>query len=181
MKEFNLTKGKIYVFDNELSDFGKFDLDTKLYNQSLYREVNTYDDSPKFFGAKPAVILYQNTELANFSVKKIKELFGFDVELKKVLINAQVFADKSEIHADSVDENFITVIYYANHEWKRDWGGETVFYNEEPEVVILPKYGRIVMFNSEIEHIGKSPERICDELRTTIALTYERVSECSIY
>lgn len=90
----------------------------------------------------------------------------------RLYVNCTVYGDMYYPHRDCrPDQNVITVLYYANPEWKADWGGETIFYNdeEEAEVVISPRGGRIVAFHGAILHRGGVPSRICYEERLTVA------------
>jgi Rps23 Pro-64 3,4-dihydroxylase Tpa1-like proline 4-hydroxylase len=59
-------------------------------------------------------------------------------------------------HTDNPDEysNSLTLLYYVNSKWDRNWGGETLFANNDGECEIAVEYkpGRIVIFDSTIEH-----------------------------
>ncbi len=48
----------------------------------------------------------------------------------------------------------VTVLYYANLLWQPDWGGETIFYNDEQDAVLAvsPKAGRVVVGRGAILH-----------------------------
>jgi SM-20-related protein len=55
--------------------------------------------------------------------------------------------------------------------WQPSWHGETLFYTPDHSDVIravLPKPGRMVIFDSDIPHAGRDPSRLCPLIRVTI-------------
>lgn len=47
----------------------------------------------------------------------------------------------------------ISFVLYLNKEWEADLGGELILYNEDNQAtVVAPKYGRLALFFSELEH-----------------------------
>jgi len=74
-------------------------------------------------------------------------------------------------HTDSSD-NGITLLYYVNTRWDRDWGGETLFTNDEGECEVAVEYkpGRVVVFDSLIEHKPSSISMEADEFRFTFVI-----------
>ena len=52
-----------------------------------------------------------------------------------------------------------------------DWGGETIYFNDEEdaELVVSPRPGRLVLARGAILHRGTVPTRICYEERYTLA------------
>jgi hypothetical protein len=63
-----------------------------------------------------------------------------------------------------------TAILYLNPEWNRDWAGETVLYNDKDDVElsILPKEGRLFIFDSSKAHAARPVSRICKVLRSVL-------------
>lgn len=63
-----------------------------------------------------------------------------------------------------------TAILYLNPEWDRDWAGETVLYNDnnDVELSILPKEGRLFIFDSNKFHAARPVSRICKVLRSVL-------------
>ena len=58
-------------------------------------------------------------------------------------------------HCDAIGMTGVkTFMYYVNTEWKKEQGGETLFYNSnmDPEVIVEFKPNRIVIFDSETPH-----------------------------
>ncbi len=125
------------------------------------------------------------TEQSLASVKPLNQLAtivddnitkgGFDVQ--RMYVNAYNFGDCPTVHSDHDAEGFCTVLYYANPEWRLDWAGETVFYDQQRKDIvkaIYPKPGRIAFFDSRIPHAARAPSRVCDFIRYTIAMKLVR-------
>ena len=73
--------------------------------------------------------------------------------LEKTIVNlavpGQTFFEHTHSNAPHV------CLYYANLEWKREWGGETLFYtddNKKLEKAIEYKPNRLVLFNGDKPH-----------------------------
>jgi Rps23 Pro-64 3,4-dihydroxylase Tpa1-like proline 4-hydroxylase len=68
-----------------------------------------------------------------------------------------------------------TLLYYANLNWDRNWGGETIFSNDcgEAEVVVEYKPGRIVIFDSTTEHKPGPISMEADEFRFTFVIQFD--------
>jgi hypothetical protein len=91
---------------------------------------------------------------------------------QRAYVNSSVFGDSYYAHRDcSAHEKHVTALYYANLDWHVDWGGETIYYNdqEDAELAVLPRPGRLVVARGAILHRGTVPSRICFEERFTLA------------
>ena len=91
---------------------------------------------------------------------------------QRVYVNCSVHGDSYFVHRDcAAHERHVTALYYANLEWKPDWGGETIYYNdeEEAEIVVMPRPGRLVIARGAVLHRGTVPTRTCYEERYTLA------------
>jgi len=91
---------------------------------------------------------------------------------QRAYVNCSVFGDSYYAHRDcGAHEHHVTALYYANLEWNIDWGGETIYYNddEDAELVILPRPGRLVVARGAVLHRGCVPTRSCHEERYTLA------------
>lgn len=90
----------------------------------------------------------------------------------RAYVNSAVYGDSYFTHRDCLeDSRNVTVLYYVNLLWQPDWGGETVFYNDEQDAVLAvsPKAGRVVVSRGAILHRANVPTRSCYEERLTIA------------
>jgi len=91
---------------------------------------------------------------------------------QRAYVNCSVFGDSYYAHRDcNPQERHVTALYYANLDWRLDWGGETIYYNddEDAELVILPRPGRLVVARGAVLHRGGVPTRTCHEERYTLA------------
>jgi hypothetical protein len=91
---------------------------------------------------------------------------------ERVYVNSSSYGDVYFTHRDC-DPGLrnITVLYYGNLQWHDDWGGETIFYNDQhdAELAISPRPGRLVISRGAILHRGGVPSRVCFEERLTVA------------
>jgi hypothetical protein len=56
------------------------------------------------------------------------------------------------VHGDCPpDASNITALLFANAVWERDWGGETIFFEEDGEALyaVAPTPGRVVLFRGK--------------------------------
>ena len=91
---------------------------------------------------------------------------------QRAYVNSSVYGDSYYLHRDSLpEERHVTALYYANLEWQPDWGGETIYYNddEDAELAITPRPGRLVVARGAVLHRGNVPSRACYEERYTLA------------
>jgi len=101
---------------------------------------------------------------------------------QRAYVNCSVYGDAYYVHRDCAPhEQHVTALYYANLEWKNDWGGETVYYNDEEdgECVITPRPGRLVVARGAILHRGNVPTRSCHEERYSLAYKLNSVGPSS--
>lgn len=63
-----------------------------------------------------------------------------------------------------------TIIIYLNEKWHYDWCGETVIFDDNKEILasLLPKYGRVLIFDSKYLHAARPVSRICTVLRSVL-------------
>jgi len=81
----------------------------------------------------------------------------------RCLINCFRFGDSPMFHPDSPNNpKGRTFMVYPNKVWDLNWGGYTVFADENNNVydVANPKPGRIVIFDGHILHSGVAPTRV---------------------
>ena len=90
----------------------------------------------------------------------------------RFIINKQTQGLDSGIHSDFPKEkqHSRTFILYLNKSWQKEWGGETVFYNDNKEETerCLPEPGKLISYNAQQYHQGLSPS--IDTTRITLAV-----------
>jgi hypothetical protein len=101
---------------------------------------------------------------------------------QRAYVNCSVYGDAYYMHRDcAVHERHVTALYYANLEWQPDWGGETIYYNDEEDAAfaISPRPGRLVIARGAILHRGNVPTRSCYAERYSLAYKLNSVSPSS--
>jgi len=96
-----------------------------------------------------------------------------DIQLLRSYINVYNMSSYLSCHTDDHEEGSITFLYYANPSWEADWGGETVFYDSQKQEIIksiLPKPGRIAVFDSTIPHASRPSTINALQQKFTIAI-----------
>lgn len=110
--------------------------------------------------------------------KYLQEHLIGNQKLSRVYINAYTFGTDGYLHRDDSffkergpDSPYAeTVIVYLNKEWKANWGGETAIFDDEGEIVksVLPKHGRILIFDGQKQHASRPLSRLCNVLRQVL-------------
>ena len=123
-----------------------------------------------------------NNEIENKFKKNteniLKNLKCFDLlQLERVYASANPYGTVHESHKDyEIDSNGgITVMYYLNDNWDLSLGGETVFYdtnNYDIQKSVIPKPGRVVIFDGLIEHCARDTMRSFNDLRMVLTFKY---------
>lgn len=91
--------------------------------------------------------------------------------------NVAGYGDVLFTHTDCLpDQHDLTALWYLCEAWDIEWGGETVFFDAVDEIAasVLPKPGRLAIFDGAIKHAGRPPARICYQPRYTLAIKFER-------
>ena len=100
-----------------------------------------------------------------------KAFFNGKATLVRCYANRHTYGTEGYIHTDTTRKEDQTCVVYMDKEWYPDWGGETVFYNEDKtEIVkaVIPRYGRTAVFAGTTPHCAKGVSRICPKVRTTL-------------
>lgn len=101
-----------------------------------------------------------------------KEYFGSRT-LLRCYTNAHTFGVEGYPHTDSTRDVDYTALIYLNHNWKREWGGETVVYADDRIVhAELPRYNHGLVFLGREWHCARSVSRICPDLRRTLMFKF---------
>ncbi|MBK6660709.1 MAG: 2OG-Fe(II) oxygenase [Proteobacteria bacterium] len=96
------------------------------------------------------------------------------LRIVRVYANGHTFGQGGQAHKDDLREGTYTLLYYPMPEWRREWEGETVFYERDDVLrAWLPAPNRALFFDSRIEHAGRPPSRAFGGLRVTIAFKLE--------
>lgn len=72
----------------------------------------------------------------------------------------------------------LTLLYYANMKWDKDWGGETMFADDMlDEIIYTSMYvpGRVVIFDSSIPHKPCTPTIKANPFRFTYVINFKKL------
>lgn len=97
-----------------------------------------------------------------------------DLEVKRIIINLSVPSDTYYPHCHK-DE--LALIYYANMDWKPEWGGETIFFEENLQDIVyasLYKPGRLILADGNIPHTIRSQSDLAPHYRFSLAMFFKK-------
>lgn len=109
-------------------------------------------------------------------LEAMREVAGSAYRGYRCYCNHSGFGDVLFTHTDcQPGAREFTALWYIAPEWDVEWGGETVLFNRErdAEVAVSPKPGRLLMFDGNILHAGRPPNRNCYAPRYTLAYKLE--------
>ena len=181
-------KRNIFVLDNYF-EIGKSEDLFEYARNSYFQCLNADHDlnSTGVFDSKWRCNLTdQNVKDIGLSTDIAKDIFKIPFKnIKELLVNNHYinYSDTFTIdrmHVDTTvvkpnEGSYYTMLIYAQSQWHYDWGGETKFYNNdltEITLTVIPKPGRIVIFDGRIPHSASAPNRLAKEPRYTYAIKY---------
>jgi SM-20-related protein len=116
----------------------------------------------------PRTSLWQATERAVANLRPREHYTPY-----RVYTNFASYGDMLLTHVDAQPNlRELTALWFLCESWDREWGGETMFYDEsgDAQIAVSPKPGRLVLFDGAIRHAGKPPNRNCPVGRYTFAI-----------
>ena len=155
-------RSKFYsVFRKSLFQAVGGDNDLNLYPNQQFFSNYTLDDL--------GVSGFQDTE----GYKKLDKEYNFSSrKIKQIRINLSTAVEKNTTH---IDQAGLTLLYYPCIDWKIDWGGHTIFLNENTDDIIYVsayKTGRVVVFDGTIPHLLIPPTSLCTINRLSFAIQF---------
>lgn len=97
--------------------------------------------------------------------------------LVRCYANGHPYGSEGTVHIDTRSETGHTAIYYPHLSWEPNWGGETVFFNDDRSDVIAavyPKPNRLLTFAGAIPHVARGVSRLCPQMRVTLMFKTEQ-------
>ncbi|HEX7325618.1 MAG TPA: 2OG-Fe(II) oxygenase [Rhodanobacteraceae bacterium] len=101
---------------------------------------------------------------------------GSAYRIERCYCNHAAFGDLLFTHTDALPgHRGLTALWYVAPEWNVEWGGETLFYDSGMDAVacVTPRPGRLAVFDGNIRHVGRPPNRNCYAPRYTLAFKLE--------
>jgi hypothetical protein len=179
-KEFTTSDGKkIVTFDgifnaNEMDYFETFAQKSKYSIMKLSDNFNLVDG--RFLSAP-----FDNNDLKNFGIfetgsTKPLEPFLAGKEIMRAWITCSTHLSEYYAHIDA-SAGALTVLYYVNTIWNKEWNGETIFYNDNAEPVFVSEFtpGRLVVFESDIRHKAMPVSFRAPAFRFTFSSTFRSI------
>ena len=123
--------------------------------------------------------LMQDVFFTEHMLNKIKIIKKKNFVINRVYANGQSYGLSGSYHQDEHDNGNIykTFLYYVNPNWKSEWGGSTLFKQNE-EIYIQPFIpNNAILFDSTLYHVGLEPTRHCKNLRVTVAFKLKYISD----
>ncbi len=104
-----------------------------------------------------------------------ERLVGMPLRVVRQYANGHTYGLGGQPRIDDERPGCYTLLYCPMEEWKENWEGETVFYDEHGEIVlsVKPRPNRAIFFDSRIPHVGRAPARACQDLRISVAYKLE--------
>jgi SM-20-related protein len=99
--------------------------------------------------------------------QKIKKEWP-DLQLERAYLNAHTHGIEPHIHRD---DGAVTFIYYPRMDWKNEWGGGTVVYDNNIKNItdhVNYRGNRLIQFSAQLPHQAQPVSRECYQLRTCV-------------
>jgi hypothetical protein len=127
-----------------------------------------------------AAPVYNTLDVADQLPKPIADAWAYiktqylgDQALLRCYTNSHTYGVEGYPHTDSKRAADHTLVVYMNAHWQRDWGGETVMYDEDTIVhAELPRYNKGLVFPGAVTHQARSVTRICPAQRITLMFKF---------
>jgi hypothetical protein len=132
------------------------------------------------YGYSGEKIIVASSNFKNKLEKRLKKytenLLSHHNLLDRCYASASPYGTVHETHTDVVGfQKSLTVMYYLNSTWDSHYGGETVFFDDlKKEIIksIIPKPGRVIIFDGGYQHSARETIRNFNDLRLVITFKY---------
>ena len=182
----NIMNKKIDSLGREIIIFD--DLFPKAFHQYLYGFVLSKKNYSLGFQDTEAIErLSHKYYTADFGVEDLEESKLFDEiyktpmgefikdkQLTRATINTSVPTQTNFPHTHI---NNLSFIYYLNLDWKPEWAGETLFYNDkcdEIEFASIYKPNRGILFDGAIPHTLRTQSITAPHYRFSLAMFFDK-------
>lgn len=176
---FDLTNTKILTTVNEKYvdkglKFGWKSHSEKSYDYGHWNNYILPNLNDEYFDLSKTSLIEEHPEIKKVW-DEIKAIIDVDI-LLRCYVNSYTFGtdayshvDDPEYHRNLSDIKTETIIVYLNKIWNIDWAGETVIFDQNDiEKAILPRFGRVLVFDSRKLHAARPLTRACPSLRSVL-------------
>jgi hypothetical protein len=175
--------GPLFVFDNALESD---DIKTILTLQRAGKvdekgsSTATRDPETPHSGIEMSPKLFDRSGLHGKLVAEIESRYRCrTLATKRIYITEIRYGENTLMHADwwpgkKRGDLGITAIIFLNPAWKREWGGEILFFDKAREAVhcVAARPGRLALFPCSTLHRGGVPSRLFYEARRTLVVMF---------
>jgi len=134
------------------------------YNEQLHYNIpdDFYHSLPLLPASVAALASHYKAEMG--AQTELKMFHAYAASLR--------YGDFTLGHQDCESPRCLTFLYYANLRWSSDWGGETIFYDDQWDArfAVTPRPGRLVLFHADLRHRTGVPMRDCPQSRLTVSV-----------
>ena len=179
MNHLKIDNKDLYIIDNLFSSSYQAKLYgyvTKLNNYGIgFEDTDQLERlQHKYYVADFNVDHLSNTKLFDEIDKtRLKDLIK-DKQLYRATINTSVPTQTNYPHCHHGEWS---LIYYLNADWRPEWGGETLFYNDnmtEIEYASIYKPNRAIFFDGDIPHSLRTQSITAPHYRFSLAMFFDK-------
>ena len=181
LKEITAEVSPIEVIDNALPESLVADVEAEIYRQGFeYGWMSTkdkgYGNWSRIFAGPEVLNREDVTDDLCPPVRalwdQLAQTYAAGSTPIRAYAAAYTYGTEGYIHYDSKVATDVTLLLYLSPDWQREWAGKTIFFHGDNIVrAVLPKYNRLIVFPSSMEHVARSVSRICPVER--IILTFK--------
>tara|TARA_R100000152_G_C6765947_1_gene190822 strand:- start:730 stop:1272 length:543 start_codon:yes stop_codon:yes gene_type:complete len=166
----------IDIYDNCLAE----DIRSDIYLMAITANYNIGWDDSSVFEHRQYPCLHHSVKKESWEqLNLVNEIQNHELrnKLKELsFVSATInLAVPSSIQFQHTHPQKYTLLYYINMEWKPEYYGETLFFNDlgtEVEYTSLFKPGRIVFFDGKIPHTIRPSSHIAPSYRFTLFASF---------
>jgi hypothetical protein len=178
-KQIITSNNKVIDVYDDLFTFNEKSIWFNFIKNSLFK-INGSDGDLSYTQGGQIFSTFSMDDLSKFGLinspgfETIKQKYSvLDRRIKQIRVNLSHASEDNLIHTDG---NGTTILLYANLDWRVEWGGHTLFMDEDlkdAEYTCLYKPGRLVVFDSPIPHMILTPNKVAPIHRYSFVIQIE--------
>jgi|TARA_R100001530_G_scaffold42788_1_gene32584 SM-20-related protein len=170
-----MSKKKIEVFDNFLSpNSAQVVFNTVIRSRYLIGWDDSYEPQNKTHPNLHSPYNEEDVEKIRILEPIFKKLNNKTLTYDSCVVNLTKPLDINFIH---VHPDQIAAVYYANPTWHPEWGGETLFYEDNRKDIRLSSPytpNRLIIFDGSIPHTIKAQNLLGPSYRFSVSLFFNK-------
>jgi len=115
--------------------------------------------------------LLQNAPLIHAAWLTVRDKIFSGHMLVRCYANGMAYGMDGTVHRDAKGAGEYTAVYYPHERWSPNWGGETLFYNDNENRItacLYPRPNTVVVFDGRIPHRANGVTRMYTGTRITL-------------